>query len=79
MVRRELARFVGQAHELRAVLVPLALVLHRQLKRVVADGLELLGVELQLVHDGVELAGVRIGLRVSRLSSRASSFSRRGL
>ena len=79
MLLRELDRLVGQAHELRAVLVPLGLVPERQLVRVVADRLELLGVELQLVHDGVELAGVRIGLRVSRMSSRASSFSKRAL
>ena len=32
---------------------PTALVLHRQLERVVADGLELLGVELQLVHEAL--------------------------
>jgi hypothetical protein len=44
MLCRKLDRLVWQAHELRAVLVPLALVLHRQLERVVADGLELLGV-----------------------------------
>jgi hypothetical protein len=59
MLRRELDRLVGQAHELRAVLVPLGLVHGRQLVRVVADRLELLGVELQLVHDGVERDGVR--------------------
>ena len=59
MLRRELDRLVGQAHELRAVLVPLGLVHGRKLVRVVADRLELLGVELQLVHDGVERDGVR--------------------
>ena len=59
MLLRELDRLVGQAHELRAVLVPLGLVHGCQLVRVVADRLELLGVELQLVHDGVERDGVR--------------------
>ena len=60
MLRRELDRVVGQPYERRAVLVPLVLVLDPQLKRVVPDGLELLGVELQLVHDGAERAGVRL-------------------
>eukprot|EP00964_Phaeocystis_antarctica_P039325 scaffold22485_cov70-Phaeocystis_antarctica.AAC.6 len=60
MLRRELDRLVWQAHERRAVLVPLGLVIDSQPIRVVPDGLELLGVELQLVHDGVERAGVRL-------------------
>eukprot|EP00964_Phaeocystis_antarctica_P070217 scaffold42727_cov55-Phaeocystis_antarctica.AAC.1 len=56
MLLCELDRLVGQAHERRAVLVPLGPVLVRKLP----DVLELLGVELQLVHDGAERAGVRL-------------------